>query len=189
MAEQSTKVTIPKARLSYANVHVPVKAMDSEEEKYSCSVLWPKTDKKTTEAVQAAIKAAAAAALATKWEKVAPKTYKDPPLRDGDEKFEEDPEKYKAYKGMYYVAAKSKEKPTLLGKDKKEIASKTDIYSGCYCHVSVNFYGFKMKGNKGIAVGLNGLMKFSDGEALAGRGNVVADFDGYEANTDEDQDF
>ena len=57
-----------------------------------------------------------------------------------------------------------------------EIIDTTEFYSGCYGKASINFYAYNTNGNKGIACGLNNLMKTKDGEALAGRAKAIDDF-------------
>ena len=56
MAE--TKLTTGKVRLSYANIWKPKAMAEGQEAKYSVSLLIPKSDTKTVNAIKAAIKAA-----------------------------------------------------------------------------------------------------------------------------------
>ncbi|EIA24002.1 hypothetical protein SFB3_226G1, partial [Candidatus Arthromitus sp. SFB-3] len=56
-------------------------------------------------------------------------------------------------------------------------------YSGCYGYASINFYAFNTNGNKGIACGLNNLMKIEDGEPLGGRVSAEIDFEGIDVAT------
>lgn len=52
----------------------------------------------------------------------------------------------------------------------------SEFYSGCYGRVSLTFYGFNVNGNKGIAAGLQNIMKTDDGEPLGGRSRAEDDF-------------
>jgi hypothetical protein len=63
-------------------------------------------------------------------------------------------------------------------------------YSGCYYHVSVNFYYFPAKdgGLPGVAVGLNNLMLRKEGERLDGSTSAVSDFADF-AVDDEDEEI
>ncbi|MNH47869.1 hypothetical protein D3C79_1113270 [compost metagenome] len=66
------------------------------------------------------------------------------------------------------------------------------MYSGCFARVSVNFYLFDTNGNKGVAAGLNNIVKVQDGEPLAGRASVQSDFADEEFDDDfgdDDDDF
>ena len=104
------------------------------------------------------------------------------PLRDGDDERPED----ETYAGCYFVNANCNQQPGLVYKNGQPIIDSTDLYSGCYGHASINFYAFNSNGNKGIACGLNHLMKTRDGEALGGRSRVEDDFAGY---IEEDEDY
>ena len=99
------------------------------------------------------------------------------PLRDGDLDRPDD----EAYKGCYFVNANSNDKPGILDKFKNQITNPEDFYSGCYGYASINFYAFNTNGNKGIACGLNNLMKIEDGESLAGKVSAEVDFESIEA--------
>ena len=51
-----------------------------------------------------------------------------------------------------------------------------DFYSGCYGSASINFFPYNTKGNKGVAAGLNNVIKTRDGERLAGGKTAEEDF-------------
>ena len=63
-----------------------------------------------------------------------------------------------------------------------------EIYSGVWAIMSVTFYGYDVSGNKGIAVGLNNIMKFKDDERLGGRASAESDFEDVDLG-DEDDDL
>lgn len=180
-----TKVITGVVRLSYANIWVP-KSIDGGDEKYSCSILIPKDDKETLRKIKAAIEAAKEQGKAQWGGKIPAKLHT--PLRDGDEERPDD----EAYAGHYFFNASSKNKPGIakpIGKGAdgrvkfQEITDTTEVYSGCYAKVSVNFYPFNVNGNRGVAAGLNNIVKVQDGEPLGGgRGNIHDEF----ANEDFD---
>lgn len=85
------------------------------------------------------------------------------PLRDGD--IERDDE---AYKGHYFINANSTTAPQIVDRAVKPILDRSEVYSGCYARVSLNFYAFNSNGNKGIACGLGNIQKIRDGESLGG---------------------
>lgn len=191
---QSTKLVTGKVRLSYANVWEP-QTDDYGNDWYSCAILIPKEDKATLAKYKAIIDALKEQAKA-KYNGKLPKDFHTP-LRDGDEEAEE---KGEAYAGHYFFNAKSKTKPGIAkpigkegGKTKfQEITDTTEVYSGCYAKVSVNFYLFDTKGNKGIAAGLNNIVKVQDGDFLGGRSSLNDDFADEDFDTDEvgeDDDF
>lgn len=165
----STKVVTGEVRFSYAHVFEPA-SIEGSEPKYSVSILIDKKDKKTLERIKAAIEAAKQAGLSKFGGKV-PANLKLP-LRDGDTEREDD----EVYAGKYFINANAKTKPGLVDKGGNPIIDTTEFYSGCYGHASITFYAFNTSGNKGIACGLNNLMKTRDGEMLGGRASAEDDF-------------
>lgn len=189
----ATKVITGKVRLSYTHIFEP-QAIGGGDEKYSTAILIPKTDKETLRKIKAAIDAAKEQGK-SKWNGKIPANCKTP-LRDGDEERPED----EAYKGHYFLNASSKSKPDIakpVGKDAggktkfQAITDSTEVYSGCYAKVSINFYPFDTNGNRGIAAGLNSIVKVQDGEPLAGRASVENDFadEEFDADLGKDEDF
>ena len=187
-----TKVLTGKVRLSYAHIFEP-QSIDGGEEKYSCAILIPKTDKETLRKIQAAVNAAIEQGK-SKWGGKVPANLKKP-LRDGDDERPDD----ENYAGHYFLNATSKTKPGIakpIGKDAngktkfQEITDSTEVYSGCYARVSLNFYAFDAKGNRGVAAGLNNIVKVQDGEPLAGRTTVSDEFADEDFGIDgDDEDF
>lgn len=174
----STKVVTGEVRFSYVNVFEP-KSINGSDEKYSVSLLIDKRDTKTIEAIERAIEAAKQAGVAKFGGKIPPMLKL--PLRDGDTERPDD----ENYAGKMFVNANCKTKPGLIEKNGMEIIDTTEFYSGCYGKASVTFYAFNSNGNKGIACGLNNIMKTRDGEPLGGRSRAVDDF----ANDIEEDDI
>ena len=164
-------ITGVNTRLSYFHGWEPV-SINGGAEKYSVSVLIPKSDKETINAINAAVDAAIEEGIAKFGGKKPNKAAIKLPLRDGD--VERDDE---AYKGHYFVNASSLRQPLVLDADKEEILDKDEFYSGCYGRAVINFYFFDKTGNKGVAAGLNAVMKLKDGEPLGGGGASADDFD------------
>jgi hypothetical protein len=190
----STKVITGKVRLSYTHIFEP-QSIDGGDEKYSTAILIPKSDKETLRKIKAAVDAAVELGK-SKWGGKVPANLKRP-LRDGDEERPDD----EAYKGHYFLNATSKNKPGVakpIGKDANgktkfaEITDQTEVYSGCYAKVSLNFYAFDAKGNRGVAAGLNNVVKVQDGDFLGGRASLNDDFSDEDFDTDDmgdDEDF
>jgi hypothetical protein len=191
---QATKVITGKVRLSYAKIWEP-EPDDNGVLWFSTSILIPKSDKETLRKIKAAVDAAIEQGK-SKWGGKIPSNLKKP-LRDGDAERPDD----EAYAEHYYLNAKSKNKPGIAkpigkgadGKTKfQEITDSTEVYSGCYVRVSLNFYPFEAKGNRGVAVGLNNIVKVQDGEPLGGRARIedeFADEDFDDIYDDDDEDF
>jgi Protein of unknown function (DUF2815) len=187
---QATKVITGKVRLSYTHVFEP-QSIDGGDEKYSTAILIPKSDKETLRKIKAAVDAAKELGKG-KWGGKIPANCKTP-LRDGDEERPDD----EAYAGHYFLNATSKNKPGIakpIGKDGngktkfQEITDTTEVYSGCYAKVSLNFYPFDAKGNRGVAAGLNNIVKVQDGDFLGGRSSVNDDFSDEDFDIDIDVD-
>ena len=155
----TVKVVTGKVRLSYANLFEARSSEEGQEAKYSVSLLIPKKDKATVEAIQKAI------AEVIRTEKDAKFGGKEKglklPLRDGDT--ERDGEEYA---GHWFLNASSKTKPLILDEDKNPVLDAREVYSGCFARASINLYGFNAKGNKGVGAGLNAIQKLEDGEPL-----------------------
>ena len=148
--------------------------------KYSVSAIIPKSDTETIEKIKRAIEQAKKDSV-SKWGGKVPANLKLP-LRDGDIDRPED----EAYADSYFFNANSKQAPQVVDKNVQPILDQSEVYSGCYGRISVNFYGFSTNGNKGIAAGLGNIQKLRDGESLGGRTNAEDDFDAVEVDDEED---
>jgi len=166
-----TKVVTGIVRLSYANVHEP-KSINGGAEKYSVSLIIPKSDSKTIEAINKAVDAAIEEGRGKFGGKIPNKAVLKLPLRDGDIDRPDD----EAYAGSYFVNANSNSAPEIVDKSLNPIMSRSEVYSGVYARVSVNFYAFNSNGNRGIACGLGNIQKVHDGEPLGGRTSAADDF-------------
>ena len=179
----NTKVVTGKIRMSYAYLFTPRTPDDpNEKPKYGLSVLIPKTDVSTLKKIKAAVEAAKEQGKDSKWGGKIPPSLKTP-LHDGDVKKPDSPE----YAGHYFFNASSAQKPGIVDKDLNPVLDQTEVYSGCYGRVAVNFYPFSIKGNKGIAAGLNNVQKLEDGESLGGtRSKPEDDFDAVDGGGGDD---
>ena len=178
MANNKTKVVTGLVRLSYANVWKPKAANENAQPKYSVSIIIPKSDKETLKKINDAIDAAIEEGIGKFGGKKPNKAAIKLPLRDGDVEREDD----EAYANSYFVNANSVTPPQIVDAHVQPILERSEVYSGVYARVSINFYAFNSNGNKGIACGL-GIQKVKDGEPLGGRTNAADDF---EAVADEE---
>lgn len=172
-----TAKVIIAGRFSYFNGWEP-KSINGSDPKYSISIIISKGDKKTVAAVQKAIEEAKKEGMAKFGGKV-PTNLKIP-LRDGDIDRPDDPN----YKDSYFINANSKDAPQIVDAKVQPIIDRSEVYSGCYGKVSVNFYAFNINGNRGIAAGLGNIQKLKDGEALGGKNRAEDDFE-----IEDDDDF
>ena len=177
----ATKVITGKnTRWSYANVWDP-KSINGGAPKYSVSLIIPKSDTATIEKIKAAIKAAyeeGESKLKGNGKTVPPLESLKTPLRDGDLERPDD----EAYHDSYFINANSSSAPGIVDANCQPILDRSEVYSGVYGRASINLYAFNSNGNKGIACGLNNLLKIRDGEPLGGKSSAEDDF----ATEDED---
>jgi hypothetical protein len=174
-----TKVVTGKVRFSYLHVFEPAANDDGGEKKYSASLIISKKDKKTLDMMYAAEKAAKELGK-TKWGGKIPGNLAPSVIRDGDAEREGD----EAYAGAMFVNCSCKTKPGLVDRSLSPIMDQDDLYSGCYGRASINFYAYDAKGKKGVACGLNNLMKMEDGDNLGGRSRAEDDFAGLAEDDD-----
>jgi hypothetical protein len=170
MKPNANKVVTGVVRLSYVNVWEP-KSINGGAEKYSVSVIIPKEDKKTVNAINTAIDAVIADSAGKFGGKIPNRATLKLPLRDGD--IERDDE---AYKNAFFVNANAKVAPQIVDRNLDAILDKNEIYSGVYARVSLTFYAFNSNGNRGVACGLGNIQKIRDGEPLGGRNSAEFDF-------------
>lgn len=170
MINKTKVITGKNTRLSYFHGWEPV-SINNGPEKYSVSVLIPKDDKETIDAINTAIDSAIEEGIAKFGGKKPNKAAIKLPLRDGDSERDDE-----AYKGHYFINANSNTPPQIVDKNVNPILDRSEVYSGCYGRVSLSFYAFNSNGNKGIACGLGNIQKIRDGEPLGGKTTAADDF-------------
>lgn len=180
-------VTTGKVRLSYAHLTEPTALQEGQEKKFSASFIIPKSDKKTIDKIKEAMKQAVQRGIETKWGGKKPPKLKLP-LRDGDEERPDD----EAYADSYFINGNCKSRPFIVDERKHVYvsieAADENVYSGCYVYANLSFYPFDAAGNRGIACGLNGVMKAGDGEALSSRVSVETAFGDIKTEEDDELD-
>lgn len=176
-------ITGPNTRWSYANVW-EAKSINGGTPKFSVSLIIPKSDTKTINAIKSAVEAAykeGEAKLRGNSRTVPALSAIKTPLRDGDTERPDD----EAYKNAYFVNANATTAPGIVDADLNPILSRSEVYSGVYGRASITFYAFNSSGNRGIACGLNNLQKIRDGEPLGSKASAESDFAEF-ANDDDD---
>lgn len=162
-----TEVKTGQVRFSYAYVFEPRASEDGGKPKYSVSILVPKKDKETVKALRAGIEAA----YEEKKSIFGGKTLKaiKTPLRDGDEERPDD----EAYADHYFFNASSIRKIQVVNRQGEPLDEDT-FFSGCYGKALINFYAFEAKTSKGIAAGLQAILKTKGDEDDALGGSAVS---------------
>ena len=115
------------------------------------------------------------------WEKDKYKT----PLEDGNIKFNDNKQQYSSYENMIVAKAKSKNRPGIVDRMKKDILNPSDFFGGCYARAQLTAKTYVMAGRNGITFQLVNLQKTRDGEAF---GRVAPDAKDVfsEVNFDDD---
>lgn len=165
----SASIVTGKVRLSYVNVFEPQTPQGGGDPKYSATILMPKSDTMTMQVIQAAINEATQEGVSKRWDGKMPAKI-DIPIHDGDGGRPSDGEPFgEECRGCWIFTASAKQKPGIVDQRVQPIMDSTQVYSGMYAYVDINFYAYNSNGKKGIGIGLNNVQKVADGEALAGR--------------------
>ena len=170
-------VTTGKVRASYVHIFTPRIPENGGEPKYSVTLLIPKSDTATLNALYADIEKAKQEGAQKVFGGNIPPQCKIP-IYDGDgyrlsgELFGEE------CRGHMVVTASAKQQPVIVGLDMQNIINPADVYSGCYIRASVNMFAYNSNGNKGIGCGLNAVQKIEDGEPLSMRISAEEAFGG-----------
>lgn len=177
----ATKCLTGEVRLSYAHLCEPYSS-NGGEPKYSVTLLIPKTDTATYNDLSNALSAAYELGVVNKWKGNRPQM-RYPVIYDGDgvrpsgEPFGEE------CKGCWVLTAscKATQKPQCvhISNVHAELLP-SDVYSGMYARVTVNFFAYDSNGNRGVGCGLGNICKTRDGEPLGGRSTAGNDFAGIE---------
>lgn len=168
--ENVCNVTTGEARLSYVHLFKPYAAMQGQEEKYSVTVLVPKTDVDTMNRINAAIEAAKQRGISEKWNGQCPPMVPTP-VYDGDGVRPSDGMPFgEECKGhwVFTASAKVDYPPEIVDKQGNPIINQSEVYSGMYGRVNITFYPYSFGGKKGVGCGLGPVQKLRDGEPLSG---------------------
>ena len=174
--KKTFKIILKNVRISYEALWEPKGFMGDANAKYSCNVLLDKRkDAKQIAELETLIQEVYDEAVKGKWGGKGVRGFSvDNIVRDGDE----EREGREGYKGKVFINPKSNTQPEMIDKSGKPIVRHDDLFSGCYCHISVNVYAYDVSGSKGIALGLNNVMVVDNDRALylGGRANAASDF-------------
>ena len=169
-------VVTDKVRISYEHIMEPYARNQGEEQKYSCTILLPKSDIATKARMDAAIEVAKQEGLAKTFQGVIPPILPIP-VYDGDGVRPSDGMPFgEECKGHWVFTAGTKNRPGVVDLSGNPIIDKTEIYSGMYARVSFDFFAYNRNGRKGIGCSLCNVQKVADGEPLASRTTAAEDF-------------
>lgn len=170
-----------KFRASFVHVWQPQQPLNGQgDPKYSITMLIPKTDTATLNAIYAEIERAKADGAQKCWNGAIPPVLKVP-LYDGDglrpsgEPFGEE------CRGCMVLSANSRSQPGVVDINVQPILNQADFYSGCYARADISFFPYAQAGARGVGCGLNNVQKIADGEPLSGRVSPEQSFGGANA--------
>lgn len=183
MKAEETKILITNVSLNYVAILEPKAGPSGGEPRYSVQMRIKKDAPGTKDTLAKIAKAMTAAfenGKAQKWGGKNPDWNECKKIiHDGDKIAASgtvaDAE---SYKGYWVLSANSKTKPGVIdqsGLDLTQPGHTDDIYSGMIATVSVNFFPFS-GAKKGIACGLNNIMKTAEGTYAGGRASAQSDF-------------
>ncbi|MGI6349902.1 MAG: DUF2815 family protein [Eubacteriales bacterium] len=171
-----TRVVTGKVRLSYVRVFTPYQNPNGGEAKYSATILLPKNDIATKQRIDAAIAAAIEVGISKKWNGVRPPNITTP-IHDGDGPRPSDGMPFSdECKGHWVFTASSRIAPQVVDAGINPIIDQTEVYSGMFGRVSLNFFPYAVSGKKGIGCGLNNVQKLEDGPPLGNSYSAEDDF-------------
>lgn len=164
-----TNVTTGEVRLSFVHLFKPYAFQPGQEEKYSTTILLPKSDTQTKARIDAAIQAAKERGAADKWNGVAPPVIPNP-IWDGDGVKQDGTPFGAECKGHWVFTARTSidYPPEVVDQNGNPVINHSDVYSGCYALVNVEFWPYNFNGKKGIGCSLGPVKKVRDGEPLGG---------------------
>lgn len=169
----ATKVTTGTVRASFVHIFEPQPGGEpGDKPKFGITLLIPKSDKKTLDALYAAEAEARENGKNTKFEGRIPSNLASI-IRDGDE--DQDTDRYPEFAGNMFMNVRSDRKPVVVDQNLQDILDPTEVYSGCWIKASINAYPYNYKGKKGISFGLNAIQKVRDDEAFSGAKIVASE--------------
>ncbi len=168
MTERKTAITTGKVRISYEHLLRAYARTESDEAKYSATLLIPKSDTATKAAIDAAMDAAIQEGIHKTFGGKRPPVIANP-LYDGDGTRPNGEPFGAECRGCWVITASSKAKPDVVDADCNTIFTESDVYSGMFARVYINFFTYNKNGKRGVGCGLGPVQKIADGEPLGGQ--------------------
>lgn len=163
--EATGNLHTPKCRLAWTALFTPsaMKGGDGGDAKYQVTLLIPKT------ANIDVLKEAAAAAAKEKFGD------KGKGIRSPFRKSEEKEQLADIAEDFpYYITARSKDRPGVVGPNGKRVDDPEQVYPGRWAKASIQAFAYDAKGNKGVSFGLQNVQLLDNDEPLAIGGSRVA---------------
>lgn len=176
--QNPTRVVTGEVRLSYVNLLKPRENQYGGEPKFSVTILVPKSDVQTKQRIDAAIEAAKQLGKSKVWNGVIPPVVAIP-VYDGDGVKPSDGMPFgEECKGHWVFSASSKvdQPPKVVDLNHNPVIDPTEVYSGMYGRIAVNFAPYAQQGKKGVGAYIStNVQKTRDGVPLGSSAPAAAD--------------
>ena len=177
--ENNTRIVTGEVRFSFVNLLTPRAISEGAEPKFSVTILVPKTDTATKAKIDAAVEAAKQVGKGKHWNNTIPPMV-NIPIHDGDGVKPSDGMPFgEECKGHWVFSASTKadQPPKIVDAGLNPIMDATEVYSGMYGKIALNFAPYKFSGKSGVGVYIStNVQKTRDGEPL-GASAPAADSD------------
>jgi Protein of unknown function (DUF2815). len=176
----ATRIVTGEVRFSFVHLLKPQESQYGGDPKFSLTMLIKKSDNATMSAINGAVEAAKQKGKAEKWNGVIPPVV-NVPIHDGDGVKPSDGMPFGAEcHGCYVLSASTSidYPPKIVGPDLQPLMDATEVYSGMYGRVALNFNPYDSHGKKGVGCYIStNVMKTRDGEPLgASAPEAASDF-------------
>lgn len=176
--QNPTRVVTGEVRFSFVNLLQPRANQNGGEPKFSTTILVPKSDVATKQRIDAAIEAAKQIGKSKTWNGVIPPMV-NIPIHDGDGVKPSDGMPFgEECKGHWVFSASTKadQPPKIVDANMNPVLDPTEIYSGMYGRIAVNFAPYTHSGKKGIGCYIStNVQKTRDGEPLGAAAPAATD--------------
>lgn len=173
----NTRIVTEEVRFSYVNLLKPRDNQFGGEPKYSVTLLIPKSDVVTKQKIDTAIQAAIEKGKNGPWNGVVPPNLSTP-LHDGDGVKQDGTPYGPECKGHWVMTATSglDYPPKIVDASLNPIMDATQVYSGMYGRIALNFSPYMFAGKKGIGCYIStNVQKTRDGEPLGAAAPAAED--------------
>ena len=163
---KNEQILTPKFRVCFPQLFVPKRFEESGKELYSVMAVFPKSTDLSS------IKQLAEDAFRKRFPNGARASRN--PIRDGNEMVADWGD---MFKDTWFIRLSSQYQPTVVDRERKPIADRSHVYSGCYARAAIHAYAYDVKGNRGVAFGFEAIQIVEDGEPLSGGAAAAKLFD------------
>lgn len=172
------RIITGEARFSFVHLLKPRENQFGGEPRYSVTILVPKSDVATKQLIDSAIEASIQRGVSEKWNGVRPPMVSTP-IHDGDGVRPSDGMPFGPECAGHWVFTASSpldERPEVVDVNLNPILEPSEIYSGMYGRIAINFAPYFQAGKRGVGAYISkNVQKTRDGEPLSGSVQSASD--------------